>query len=146
MFVYELKWLWVGFPLAVTYTSDIAPVSSNEFLDIQVTIECGFTSKQVRSMIKHTVSRIPQHYINFTHAHIVKIAYLSNRVQCNLIIMIMMIVIMIVIIIITAIIIVLFFVLCFFFLYLILLFLWSYLLYCLILSWFYFVCFIWFIC
>ena len=102
-------------PVAVTYTSDIAPVSSKEFLDIQVTIECGFTSKQVRSMIKHTISRIPQHYINFTHAHIVKKAYLSNCVQCNLIIMMMMIVIMIVIIIITAIIIVLFFVLCFFF-------------------------------
>ena len=65
MFVYELKWLWVGFPLAVTYTSDIAPVSSNEFLDIQVTIECGFTSKQVRSMIKHTVSRIPQTLYKF---------------------------------------------------------------------------------
>ena len=33
-------------------TSDIAPVSSKEFLDIQATIECGFTLKRVRDMIR----------------------------------------------------------------------------------------------
>ena len=32
--------------------SDIAPVSSKEFLDIQATIECGFTMKRVRDMIR----------------------------------------------------------------------------------------------
>ena len=37
-------------PVAITYTSDIAPVLSNEFLDIQTNIECGFTLKSVRDM------------------------------------------------------------------------------------------------
>ena len=32
-------------PVVVTYTSDIATVSSNEFLDIQATIEFRFTLK-----------------------------------------------------------------------------------------------------
>ena len=31
---------------------DIAPFSSNEFLDIQETIECGFTLKRVRDMTR----------------------------------------------------------------------------------------------
>ena len=39
-------------PVAVTETSDFAPVSSKEFLDIQATIECGFTLKRVRDIIK----------------------------------------------------------------------------------------------
>ena len=39
-------------PVAVTESSDIAPVSSKEFLDYQATIECGFTLKRVRDMIK----------------------------------------------------------------------------------------------
>ena len=38
-------------PVAVTYTSDIAPVSSKEFLDIQAIIESRFTLKRVRDMI-----------------------------------------------------------------------------------------------
>ena len=38
-------------PVAVTYTLEITPVSSNEFLDIQATIECRFTLKRVRHMI-----------------------------------------------------------------------------------------------
>ena len=47
--VYEIS----GFePLAVTLTSDIAPASSKEFLDIQATIECGFTLKRVHDMIR----------------------------------------------------------------------------------------------
>ena len=37
-------------PVAVTYTSDIAPVSSKEFLDIQAAIGCGFTLKRIRGM------------------------------------------------------------------------------------------------
>ena len=32
-------------------TSDIEPASSKEFLDIQVTIECGFTLKWVCDMM-----------------------------------------------------------------------------------------------
>ena len=34
-------------PVAVTSPSDFAPASSKEFLDIQATIECGFTLKRV---------------------------------------------------------------------------------------------------
>ena len=44
-------------PVAVTSLSDFAPASSKEFLDIQATIECGFTLKRVRDMIK-TYSQI----------------------------------------------------------------------------------------
>ena len=39
-------------PVAVTSPSDFTPASSKEFLDIQATIECGFTLKRVRDMIK----------------------------------------------------------------------------------------------
>ena len=39
-------------PVSVTKTSDFAPVSSNEFLDIQATIECIFTLKRVGDMIR----------------------------------------------------------------------------------------------
>ena len=39
-------------PVAVTSTSDIAPVSSNEFMNIQAIIECGVTLKRVRDMIR----------------------------------------------------------------------------------------------
>ena len=39
-------------PVAVTSTSDIVPVSSKEFLDIQAAIGCGFTLKRVRDMIR----------------------------------------------------------------------------------------------
>ena len=38
-------------PVVVTYTSDFAPALSKEFLDIQATIECGFTLKLVRDMM-----------------------------------------------------------------------------------------------
>ena len=38
--------------VAVTLTSDIAPDSSKESIDIQATIECGFTLKRVRDMIR----------------------------------------------------------------------------------------------
>ena len=37
-------------PVAVTKTSDFAPASSKEILDIQGTIESGFTLKHVRDM------------------------------------------------------------------------------------------------
>ena len=39
-------------PVAVTQTSDIAPVSGKEFLDIQATKECRFTLKRVCDMIR----------------------------------------------------------------------------------------------
>ena len=39
-------------PVAVTLPSDFAPASSKEFLDIQATIECGFTLKRVRDMTR----------------------------------------------------------------------------------------------
>ena len=39
-------------PVAVTEISDFAPVLSKEFLDIQATIECEFTLKRVRDMIR----------------------------------------------------------------------------------------------
>ena len=42
-------------PVAVTYTSDFVPASSKEFLDIQATIECGFTLKRVVTWQEHTV-------------------------------------------------------------------------------------------
>ena len=65
----NFKWLngWVfdyelsgcGFePLAVTWTSDIPPVSSKEFLDIQATIACGFIVKHVQSDIYFFLSTI----------------------------------------------------------------------------------------
>ena len=44
-------------PVAVTSTSDFASVSSKEFLDVQETIECGFTLKRVRDMTR-TYSKI----------------------------------------------------------------------------------------
>ena len=39
-------------PVAVTSPSDFAPASSKEFLEIQATIECGFTPKRVRDMTR----------------------------------------------------------------------------------------------
>ena len=39
-------------PVAVTYSSGFAPAWSKEFLDIQATIECGFTLKRVRGMTR----------------------------------------------------------------------------------------------
>ena len=39
-------------PIAVTSPSDFAPALSKEFLDIQATIECGFTLKRVRDMTR----------------------------------------------------------------------------------------------
>ena len=53
-------------PVAVTSPSDFAPASSKEFLDIQATIECGFTLKRVRDMINtysqmHRTDKYSQH-------------------------------------------------------------------------------------
>ena len=38
--------------VTVTSPSDFVPASSKEFLDIQATIECGFTLKHVCDMTK----------------------------------------------------------------------------------------------
>ena len=38
--------------VAVTSPSDFASASSKKFLDIQATIECGFTLKRVRDMTR----------------------------------------------------------------------------------------------
>ena len=38
-------------PVAVTSTSDITPVSSKEFLEIEAPIDCRFTLKHVLDMI-----------------------------------------------------------------------------------------------
>ena len=43
-------------PVAVTSPSDFAPASSKEFLDIQATIECGFTLKCVHDMTTYSQS------------------------------------------------------------------------------------------
>ena len=53
-------------PVAVTSPSDFVPASSKEFLDIQATIECGFTLKRVRDLIKtysqmHRTDKYSQH-------------------------------------------------------------------------------------
>ena len=50
--------------VAVTQTSDIAPVSSKEFLDIQPTIECSFSLKRVRDIIR-TYSRLKTNFVIF---------------------------------------------------------------------------------
>ena len=44
-------------PVAVTSPSDFAPGLSKEFLDIQTTIECGFTLKRVRDMTRRYDAR-----------------------------------------------------------------------------------------
>ena len=38
--------------VAVTYNSDFVPASSKEFLNMQVTIECGFTLKCICDMMR----------------------------------------------------------------------------------------------
>ena len=39
-------------PVAVTEISDFVPASSKKFLDIQATIECGFTPKHIHDMTR----------------------------------------------------------------------------------------------
>ena len=66
-------------------TSDIVSVSSEESLDIQATIECGFTLKRVRDMIKtysemHRTDKYSKHtQLN----HLASLAeWLSVRIFC----------------------------------------------------------------
>ena len=50
MFIYELS--GCGFESRCSQISEFAPVLSKEFLDIQATMECGFTLIRVRDMIR----------------------------------------------------------------------------------------------
>ena len=53
-------------PDTVTSPSDFAPASSKEFLDIQATVECGFTLKRVRDMTR-TYSTLASFDIKWFH-------------------------------------------------------------------------------
>ena len=64
-------------PVAVTSPSDFAPSSSKEFLDIQATIECGFTLKRVRDMIK-TYSQMHRTDKYSQHSSIIWLAWLNG--------------------------------------------------------------------
>ena len=53
-------------PVAATEASDMTPVLSKDFLDIQENIRCGFTLKYVRDMITiysqmHRTNKYSQH-------------------------------------------------------------------------------------
>ena len=52
-------------PTAVTSPSDFAPASSKEFLDLQATIECGFTLKCILDMTG-TYSHVFLSLINYS--------------------------------------------------------------------------------
>ena len=64
-------------PVAVTETSDFAAVSSKELLDIQATIECGFTLKRVRDMIR-TYSHMHRTDKNSQHSSIIWPVWLNG--------------------------------------------------------------------
>ena len=59
--------IWSVWPNGWVFVyEDMAPASSKEFLDIQATVECGFTVKLVRDMIKsysqmHRTDKSSQH-------------------------------------------------------------------------------------
>ena len=55
-------------PVAVTSLSDFAPASIKEFLDIQATVESGFTLKSIRHMtrtysVMHRTDKYSQHIL-----------------------------------------------------------------------------------
>ena len=52
VFFHELSGCGFDSNLMFKWTSDFAPAPSKEFLDIQTTIECEFSLKRVRDMIK----------------------------------------------------------------------------------------------
>ena len=62
----QVKCFWVRVQNAVTYISDFLWASRKEFLDIQVTIESGFTRKRVRAMTRsysqmHRKEKVSEH-------------------------------------------------------------------------------------
>ena len=71
--------IWNMSPVAVTKTSDFAPVLSKVFLDIQGTIECGFTLKRVRHMIR-TYSQMHRTYKYSQHSSIIWPVWLNGWV------------------------------------------------------------------
>ena len=68
-------------PVAVTSPSDFAPVSSKEFLDIQTTIECGFTLKRVRDMTR-VYSQMHRTDKYSEHSSIIK-GQFGQMVECS---------------------------------------------------------------
>ena len=72
-------------PVAVTSPSDFMPASSKEFLDIQATIECGFTLKHVRDMTK-TYSHFSDYLSNESDSTILQLTdkkEIANKI-CSL--------------------------------------------------------------
>ena len=66
VFVYELSGCGFESSCSSLKFQNFAPASSKEFLDIQATIECGFTLKRVRGMIRthsqmHRTGKYSQH-------------------------------------------------------------------------------------
>ena len=71
-------------PVAVTYTSDIVLVLSKEFLDIQATLECGFTLERVRDMIRTYSQKITVSGIGEIKKHVLKQKVtLQYKKQCS---------------------------------------------------------------
>ena len=67
-------------PVAVTKTSDIATGSSKEFLDIQASLECGFTLKHVRDMIRCAYSQMRRTDKYSQHTSIIWPVWLNGSV------------------------------------------------------------------
>ena len=68
------------YPVPVTSPSDFALASSKEFLDIQATIECGFTLKHVRDMTR-TYSQM--HRTDKYSEHSSIIGQFGQMVECS---------------------------------------------------------------
>ena len=67
-------------PVAVTSTSDIASVSSKEFLHIHATTECRFTLKCVCDMIKtHKFPCHPCYVLEYIYPHIFHVNFFIKR-------------------------------------------------------------------
>ena len=56
-------------PVVVIQTSDIAPVSNKEFLDIQATAECGFCLKLIQFFILFYIPFISFYCKNYIVHH-----------------------------------------------------------------------------
>ena len=70
------KWLQLNSnPVAVTNTSDFVPASNKEFLDIQATIESGFTLKRIRDMTTYS-----QFYFSLTLSTSLSLLLLTSLV------------------------------------------------------------------
>ena len=65
-------------PVAVTSPSDFTPASSKEFLDIQATIECGFTLKRVRDMTR------TYNYLLITIFSFIRVFFFAGGLMCFL--------------------------------------------------------------